>query len=36
MGDVLLASGFISYMGPFTKNFREQIMEREFVPYIHK
>ena len=36
IGDVLLAAGFISYTGPFTKVFREMIMLQEFQPFIHK
>jgi len=35
-GDVLLASAFISYIGPFTKEFREEIMGKKFVPYLMK
>jgi dynein heavy chain, axonemal len=33
-GDVLLASAFISYIGPFTKRFREQILSKELLPYL--
>ena len=36
IGDVLLAAGFISYTGPFTKTFREHIISHEFAPFIHK
>jgi dynein heavy chain len=36
VGDVLLASGFINYTGPFSKTFREMIITEEFVPYITK
>ncbi|GMH84222.1 hypothetical protein TrST_g13493, partial [Triparma strigata] len=33
-GDVLLASAFISYIGPFTKPFRVKLMEEQFVPFL--
>jgi dynein heavy chain len=33
IGDVLLASAFVSYVGPFNKNFRDKIMEGEFLPF---
>ena len=36
MGDVLLASGFISYAGPFSKNFRVNLIDNEFIPFIKK
>ncbi|CAB1113053.1 unnamed protein product [Ectocarpus sp. CCAP 1310/34] len=35
-GDVLLAAAFISYVGPFTKTFRDQLMEQEFLPFLQK
>jgi len=35
-GDVLLASAFISYVGPFTKSFRDQLMVNCFAPYLEK
>jgi len=35
-GDVLLASAFISYIGPFTKPFRNKLMADEFVPFLKK
>ena len=33
-GDVLLASAFISYMGPFTKPFRSHLMDEVFTPFL--
>jgi len=33
-GDVLLASAFISYVGPFTKVFRDKLMLKNFTPYL--
>ena len=32
-GDVLLASAFVSYVGPFSKQFREIILDDNFVKY---
>ena len=31
IGDVLLASAFVSYVGPFNKAFRDQIINDNFV-----
>ena len=33
-GDVLLASAFVSYVGPFTKAFRDKLMGEIFIPYL--
>lgn len=33
IGDVLLASAFVSYVGPFNKQFRDNILEGEFIPF---
>ena len=33
-GDVLLAATFISYVGPFTKPFRDDLMKNIFTPYL--
>jgi len=35
-GDVLLASAFISYVGPFTKVFRDKLMVENFTPNLAK
>jgi dynein heavy chain len=35
-GDVLLASAFISYVGPFTKTFRDKLMTNNFTPYLQE
>ena len=32
-GDVLLASAFVSYVGPFSKIYRDQIMNDNFVKF---
>lgn len=32
-GDVLLASSFVSYVGPFNKAFRDQIIEGNFIKF---
>ena len=33
VGDVLLASAFVSYVGPFNKAFRDKIIQKEFMPF---
>jgi len=33
-GDVLLAAAFISYVGYFTKSYRQELMEKHWVPYL--
>ena len=33
-GDILLASAFVSYAGPFSKAFRSYLMEKEFKPFL--
>ena len=32
-GDALLASSFVSYVGPFNKHFRDKIMDENFVQF---
>ena len=34
-GDVLLASAFISYIGPFTKQYRDRLINDHWVPFLH-
>lgn len=36
IGDVLLASAFVSYVGPFNKKFRMKIMDEKFVPFFQQ
>jgi len=33
IGDVLLASAFVSYVGPFNKQFRDRILSDNFTPF---
>jgi dynein heavy chain len=33
VGDVLISSSFVSYAGPFNKNFREMMIRGEFEKY---
>uniref|UniRef100_A0A8W4FHF7 Dynein axonemal heavy chain 17 n=1 Tax=Sus scrofa TaxID=9823 RepID=A0A8W4FHF7_PIG len=35
-GDVLLISAFVSYVGYFTKKYRNELMERFWIPYINR
>ena len=35
-GDVLLAAAFISYIGPFTKVFRDKLMTQTFTPFLQE
>lgn len=36
IGDVLVASAFLSYVGPFTKPFREQLVREQWLPMMAK
>lgn len=36
IGDVLVASAFLSYIGPFTKPFREQLVRGQWLPLLAK
>lgn len=33
IGDVLLASSFVSYVGPFNKKYRDAIIDGNFIPF---
>lgn len=35
-GDCLLAAAFLSYMGPFLSEYRDEIMEKIWQPQVHK
>jgi len=35
-GDVLMASAFVAYAGPFTKPFRNMLMDEVFLPFLKK
>ena len=35
-GDVLLASAFVSYVGPFNKKFRDLIINSRFIEFFRK
>ena len=35
-GDVLILAGFISYFGCFTKQYRTELFERKWLPYLQK
>ena len=35
-GDVLIIAGFISYFGCFTKQYRIELFERKWLPYLSK
>lgn len=34
-GDVLLISAFVSYVGYFTKKYRNELMEKFWIPYVN-
>jgi dynein heavy chain len=36
VGDVLLASAFISYVGPFTKKYRLELLNDKWNPFINE
>ena len=35
-GDVLIIAGFVSYLGCFTKQYRVELFERRWLPYVNK
>jgi dynein heavy chain len=34
LGDIILACGYLSYLGPFTLDFREKIVKKKWIPLI--
>jgi len=34
IGDVLVSASFVSYVGPFTKPYRDEIINKKFLPFI--
>jgi dynein heavy chain len=36
IGDVLISAAFISYIGPFTKPFRDKMVNQDLVPWLNK
>jgi dynein heavy chain, axonemal len=34
VGDVLLSAAFISYIGPFTKKYRDELLNKHWVPFL--
>jgi dynein heavy chain len=34
IGDVLVSASFVSYVGPFTKPYRDEIINEKFLPFI--
>jgi dynein heavy chain len=36
IGDCLLAAAFLSYMGPFLSQYREEIMHKTWLPQVNK
>lgn len=35
-GDVLLTAAFVSYVGPFTKQYRQELVHCEWVPFLQQ
>lgn len=36
VGDVLLCAAFISYIGPFTKRYRLELIQKQWLPFIQE
>ncbi len=36
VGDCLLAAAFLSYMGPFLSEYREEVLEKVWLPQVRK
>lgn len=35
-GDVLLMAAFVSYVGPFTKQYRQELVDCKWVPFLQR